>query len=140
MEVKEVSFESHIFTHCYGQIVCVRGTFSAGNHAVGVVQILPVNVRDFAEGELRNHVLGKQEEVDKELAKFPKHNVPKDKSGWEGEYGKDTSGLQDELDKELKYSRDRTQVADKYSHNDSGQVRFSQMLLALISIFFSQMI
>jgi len=73
-----VGSESHVLTHCYGQMVCIRGTLSAGNHAEGLIQILPVNVTDFAEGGIRNYVFGKQKEVDNELAKYPKHNVSRD--------------------------------------------------------------
>ncbi|KAF6033352.1 hypothetical protein EB796_008340 [Bugula neritina] len=85
MEVKEVSSESHVLTHCYAQTVCIRGTFSAGNHAKGLIQILPVNVTDFAEGEIRDYVFGKQKEVDSELAKYPKRNASRNDNGPNGE-------------------------------------------------------
>jgi len=163
MEVKEVGSESHIIIHCYGQTVCIRGTFSAGNHAKGLIQILPVNVTDFAEGGLRNYAFGKHKEVDNELAKHPKNNgyrgdnVPngeadsgsdcgglqkpsKGKQGSEGGGdGKDTSDIQSELDNELKYSRDRTKVAHR-SHSGSEQICCSQILLALMVMFFLQMV
>jgi len=68
MEIKEFGSESHIITHCYKSLVCVSGTFSAGNHAEGLIRILPVNVNDLAEGKIRDSSADRQEELDEELS------------------------------------------------------------------------
>jgi len=67
MEKKECSSESQIIIHCYRNLVCVSGTFSAGNHAEGLIKILPVNIEDFAEGKIHDSSADRQEDLDEEL-------------------------------------------------------------------------
>ncbi|KAF6028675.1 hypothetical protein EB796_013045 [Bugula neritina] len=67
MEITEFSSESHIITHCYKSLVCVSGTFSAGNHAEGLIRIFPVNVEDFAKGKIHDSSADRQEDLDEEL-------------------------------------------------------------------------